>query len=71
MQAQCLLAAATDTEMTTWVLLFFISHGFAQAATGGPAVIDGFTSEAKCQVVLKQIEQRRGFDYAVCMKVEK
>lgn len=57
--------------MITWVLVFYISHGFSSMTTGGPTTIDGFTSDAKCRVAMKQIETLKGFDYAYCIRMEK
>jgi len=57
--------------MITWTLVFYISHGFGLGATGGPAVIDGFTSEEKCLAAKAQVEKLKGFDYAYCLRIEK
>lgn len=59
--------------ISTWVLVFYMSRGIAQTATGGPAAIDGFRTEAACKVALEKLSKMRmrGFDDGQCFEVQK
>lgn len=58
--------------MTVYVLLFYISIGYGTASTGGPSVINGFTTEVGCDQALQQLTKRLGskLDFAYCIKME-
>lgn len=55
----------------TWILIFYLSSGFGNTATGGPAVIEGFTSEAKCNAAIQVINKTPKFDFGYCKGIEK
>jgi hypothetical protein len=55
----------------TWVLIFYMSVGFGTASTGGPAVIDGFTTEQNCKSALAKISNHKRFDWGYCESMVK
>lgn len=58
--------------MGTWVLVFYISSGFLQSATGGPSTIQGMESEAHCLRTMDLIKQKHGskFDNGFCFDLK-
>jgi hypothetical protein len=58
--------------MTTYALFLYLSTGFPQSATGGPAVVDGFTTMEKCESANQAAkEQLKQYDWGKCLKVVK
>lgn len=58
--------------MSTWVLIFYMStSSFTSFATGGPAVIDGFTSQEKCAAMKSVIDKHQKTDWSLCVEVKK
>lgn len=58
--------------MTTWVLILYLSTGAMDFATGGPTVIDGFTSREKCEWAKTQAASNiPKYDWGYCMWVIK
>lgn len=57
--------------MTVWVLVFYMSIGFGSGATGGPATIDGFTSQARCEESLLAVSRLPKYDFGYCLAVTK
>lgn len=61
--------------MTVWVLVFYMSTGFGSASTGGPGVIDGFTTKQACQIAYADMQRDPKFshwlDYGTCIQVKK
>lgn len=57
--------------MITYVLIFYMSIGYAQVQHGGPATIDGFSSQATCEAEVVNMKKRDKVDFAYCIKVVK
>lgn len=58
--------------MTTWVLIVYMSTvPFSSLATGGPAVIDGFTSESACEIAGEKMSGIKKYDWHVCVEMKK
>jgi hypothetical protein len=58
--------------MTTWVLVLYLSTGFAQSATGGPLTIDGFSSAELCRSANEQFSKElKKYDWGQCLEVKK
>jgi len=59
--------------MSTFVLYMFISIGFGSVATGGPVIIDGFTSQHNCEAARADFSQELGskLDTSFCKEVVK
>jgi hypothetical protein len=59
-------------NMTTYALFLYLSTGILQNATGGPAVVDGFTTMEKCEAAIQAAKaQLKQYDWGKCMKVDK
>lgn len=57
--------------MTVWILIFYMSSGVSSIATGGPAVIDGFTSQEACMDAGNKISKVKKYDWHECLEVKK
>lgn len=58
--------------MTTYVLILYLATGFLKSATGGPAVVDGFTTIERCEAANQAAkEQLKQYAWGKCMKVYK
>lgn len=58
--------------MITYVLILYLTTGWGTAATGGPTVIDGFTTLEKCEFANKVMKTKvQKYDWGQCIKVEK
>lgn len=57
--------------MTTFVLVMYLSTFAGNFTTGGPAVIDGFTSLEKCEAARDVVKTIQKFDWSHCVKVAK
>ena len=59
-------------NMTTYALFLYLSTGYLHNATGGPAVVDGFTTMEKCEAANQAAKaQLKQYDWGKCMKVDK
>lgn len=56
-----------------WTLIFMVSYSFGQFQYGGPATIQGFSSEKECvyaaMVVTQQLPKDK-IDWTRCVKVK-
>lgn len=58
--------------MSTWILVFYMSTSTPfNFATGGPAVIEGFSSYAKCETAKMLVSKLPKYDWSVCFEVVK
>lgn len=59
--------------MTTYVLFLYLTIQSGTAyATGGPAIIDGFTTLEKCESANQAAKQQiPKYDWGKCMRVER
>lgn len=57
--------------MSTWVLIFYMSVGFGNGVHGGPATIEGFTSQQTCNAEIVKMNSRKHVDFAYCIEVIK
>lgn len=57
----------------TWILVFYVSSGFGTASTGGPAVIDKFSSGAACVIAGEELKKELGgkLDWFKCVRLDK
>ena len=55
--------------MNSFILIIYLSAGFGMGATGGPAVISGYASEADCVTDANRIANATGkkFDWYRCV----
>lgn len=58
--------------MSTWVLIFYMSTmTYANNATGGPAVVDGFTSYSACMAAGDVVSKNPKYDWHDCVEIKK
>lgn len=58
--------------MSTWVLVLYMSVFGGTGPTGGPAIIDGFTSLENCNIANTVIkEQIKKYDWGKCVEIRK
>ena len=57
--------------MTTWALIFYMSMGFGGGSTGGPSVVDGFTSPEACAAAQNQVKTMKYYDWSICVPLKK
>jgi hypothetical protein len=56
----------------TWILVIYLSTGIADIATGGPAVIEGFSSQQTCEAANQQISKTlKKYDWGQCLPIIK
>lgn len=56
-----------------WTLIFFVSTGWGNAALGGPATLDNFTSASQCRAAGEQIKTvlESKLDWYKCVEIKK
>jgi hypothetical protein len=56
--------------MSTWVLVFYMSTGWFNNSTGGPAAINGLQSKEQCEKLLLTVKTLRHFDWGQCIEAK-
>jgi len=53
------------------LIVYMSTVPFSNLATGGPAVIDGFTSESACEIAGEKMSGIKKYDWHVCVERKK